>query len=89
MVDDNTCSEVITKMSGCGSEMETNFIFRVYRHPENVFDKPCDSKLLGIFYLSRSHRPTSEILVWNKNSRKALKYETNNGIVFHALTHLS
>ena len=76
-------------MSCSNIENSTNFFCRVYKRPESVFNAPCDSKMLGIFYFNCTHRPTNEILALNKNIRKAVKYETNNGTVFHVLRHMS
>ena len=87
IVDDDSCVLLISQCRQNAADGARQYNCHRYRLSESLFDQPCSSKVLGILRFRPNRRPTVDVVSENQLKMKAIKYNTPEGIVFHAILH--
>ena len=85
MIDDNTGVVLLSRSAQNAPDGTVRYNCDMYQHPEPIFNHPCDSRVIGLYQFRRAARITT--VTANRLKTKALKYDTPEGIVFHAILH--
>ena len=81
----------ITQAGCCVSVMsiedEDTVMVQAYPRSHPLFERPCDSRLIGIHKIQGHALPVLQLLQRNELKQKAVKFSVTDGHVFHGVLH--